>query len=109
VHASASPSLITAAPARNCCNGFGLVLVVALIFLLLAWLLRRMQQIGPRRGQVIKLVASEAWARATAGAGAGGQGADPARPDPGASPLRAQEPVAAPSRWSRRRRSLPSA
>ncbi|MCO6055450.1 flagellar biosynthetic protein FliO [Pseudomonas sp. MOB-449] len=37
----------------------GLLLVVGLIFLL-AWLLRRVQQLGPRGGQVIKLVASQA-------------------------------------------------
>jgi len=37
----------------------GLSLVVGLIFLL-AWLMRRVQQIGPRGGQVIKLVASQA-------------------------------------------------
>ncbi|MGH8354860.1 MAG: flagellar biosynthetic protein FliO, partial [Pseudomonas sp.] len=37
----------------------GLLLVVGLIFLL-AWLLRRVQQIGPRGGQVIKLLASQA-------------------------------------------------
>lgn len=37
----------------------GLLLVVGLIFLL-AWLLRRVQQIGPRSGQVIKIVASQA-------------------------------------------------
>nr|WP_178106733.1 flagellar biosynthetic protein FliO [Pseudomonas mangiferae] len=40
--------------------GLGLLLVVGLIFLL-AWLMRRVQQIGPRSGgQVIKLVASQA-------------------------------------------------
>ncbi|MDT4787657.1 Flagellar protein FliO [compost metagenome] len=37
----------------------GLLLVVGLIFLL-AWLLRRVQQLGPRGGQVIRLVASQA-------------------------------------------------
>ncbi|SDH76033.1 flagellar protein FliO/FliZ [Pseudomonas benzenivorans] len=37
----------------------GLLLVIGLIFLL-AWLLRRVQQIGPRGGQVIKIVASQA-------------------------------------------------
>ncbi|AYC32537.1 flagellar biosynthetic protein FliO [Pseudomonas cavernae] len=37
----------------------GLLLVVGLIFLL-AWLLRRVQQIAPRGGQVIKIVASQA-------------------------------------------------
>ncbi|MGL4318591.1 MAG: flagellar biosynthetic protein FliO [Pseudomonas sp.] len=38
---------------------FGLLLVVGLIFAL-AWVLRRVQQITPRGGQVIKLVASQA-------------------------------------------------
>lgn len=38
---------------------FGLLLVVGLIFLL-AWLMRRIQQLGPRGGQVIKIVASQA-------------------------------------------------
>ncbi|MCY1287152.1 flagellar biosynthetic protein FliO [compost metagenome] len=37
----------------------GLLLVLGLIFVL-AWLLRRVQQLGPRGGQVIKLVASQA-------------------------------------------------
>ncbi|NQD91240.1 flagellar biosynthetic protein FliO [Pseudomonas sp. CrR25] len=37
----------------------GLLLVVGLIFLL-AWLVRRVQQVGPRGGQVIKIVASQA-------------------------------------------------
>ncbi|RJG10623.1 flagellar biosynthetic protein FliO [Pseudomonas cavernicola] len=37
----------------------GLLLVIGLIFLL-AWLMRRVQQIGPRGGRVIKLVASQA-------------------------------------------------
>ncbi|OEC37125.1 flagellar protein FliO/FliZ [Pseudomonas cuatrocienegasensis] len=37
----------------------GLGLVVGLIFLL-AWLMRRVQQITPRGGQVIKIVASQA-------------------------------------------------
>ena len=37
----------------------GLLLVIGLIFLL-AWLMRRVQQIGPRGGQVIKVVASQA-------------------------------------------------
>lgn len=37
----------------------GLLLVVGLIFLL-AWLMRRVQQLGPRGGQVIKVVASQA-------------------------------------------------
>lgn len=37
----------------------GLLLVVGLIFLL-AWLMRRVQQLGPRGGQVIKIVASQA-------------------------------------------------
>jgi flagellar protein FliO/FliZ len=38
---------------------FGLLLVIGLIFLL-AWLLRRVQRIGPRSTQVIKLLASQA-------------------------------------------------
>lgn len=38
---------------------FGLLLVVGLIFAL-AWLLRRVQQIGPRGNQAIRLVASQA-------------------------------------------------
>jgi len=60
VHASASPSLITgSAGAQLLQLLFGLVLVVALIFLL-AWLVRRVQQIGPRGNQAIKLVASQA-------------------------------------------------
>ncbi|MWV12583.1 flagellar biosynthetic protein FliO [Pseudomonas sp. R-28-1W-6] len=37
----------------------GLLLVVGLIFAL-AWVMRRVQQFGPRGGQVIKLVASQA-------------------------------------------------
>ena len=37
----------------------GLLLVIGLIFVL-AWLLRRVQQIGPRGNQVIKLLASQA-------------------------------------------------
>lgn len=37
----------------------GLLVVVGLIFAL-AWLLRRMQQVGPRGNQAIKLVASQA-------------------------------------------------
>jgi flagellar protein FliO/FliZ len=37
----------------------GLLLVIGMIFVL-AWLLRRVQQITPRGGQVIKLVASQA-------------------------------------------------
>lgn len=37
----------------------GLLFVIALIFVL-AWVMRRVQQIGPRGGQVIKLVASQA-------------------------------------------------
>lgn len=38
---------------------FGLLLVIGLIFLL-AWLLRRMQQINPRSNQAIKLISSHA-------------------------------------------------
>ena len=37
----------------------GLLLVIGLIFLL-AWLMRRVQQMSPRSGQVIKLLASQA-------------------------------------------------
>lgn len=37
----------------------GLLLVIGLIFLL-AWLMRRVQQIGPRGGKVIKVLASQA-------------------------------------------------
>lgn len=37
----------------------GLLLVVGLIFLL-AWVMRRVQQVGPRGGQVIKLISSQA-------------------------------------------------
>jgi len=36
----------------------GLLLVIGMIFVL-AWMLRRVQRIGPRGGQVIKLVASQ--------------------------------------------------
>jgi len=38
---------------------FGLLLVIGLIFLL-AWLLRRMQQLNPRGNQAIKLISSHA-------------------------------------------------
>ena len=38
---------------------FGLLLVIGLIFAL-AWVMRRVQQFGPRSGQAIKLVASQA-------------------------------------------------
>ncbi|MBS7663054.1 flagellar biosynthetic protein FliO [Pseudomonas lalucatii] len=37
----------------------GLLLVIGLIFLL-AWLMRRLQQVGPRGGQVIRVLASQA-------------------------------------------------
>lgn len=37
----------------------GLLLVIGLIFLL-AWLMRRVQQAGPRGGQVIRIMASQA-------------------------------------------------
>ncbi len=37
---------------------FGLLLVIGLIFFL-AWLVRRMQQVVPRGGQVIQLLASQ--------------------------------------------------
>ncbi len=38
---------------------FGLILVVGLIFVL-AWLMRRVQRIGPNNGQVIELVSTRA-------------------------------------------------
>lgn len=38
---------------------FGLLVVIVLIFGL-AWLVRRMQQVGPRSGKAIKLIASQA-------------------------------------------------
>lgn len=38
---------------------FGLLMVIGLIFAL-AWVMRRVQQFGPRSGQAIKLVASQA-------------------------------------------------
>ncbi|MBO3275769.1 flagellar biosynthetic protein FliO [Pseudomonas schmalbachii] len=60
VHASSAPSLITgSAGAQLMQLLFGLVLVVALIFLL-AWLVRRVQQVGPRGNQTIRLLASQA-------------------------------------------------
>lgn len=60
VHASSTPSLITgSAGAQLMQLLFGLVLVVGLIFLL-AWLVRRVQQVGPRANQAIRLVSSQA-------------------------------------------------
>ncbi|EGH14732.1 flagellar protein FliO [Pseudomonas savastanoi pv. glycinea str. race 4] len=38
---------------------FGLILVIGLIFVL-AWLMRRVQRVGPNNGQVIELVSSRA-------------------------------------------------
>jgi flagellar protein FliO/FliZ len=67
--AEPSASLATAAAPMLASSGnlssqlgqmlFGLLLVIGLIFLL-AWLLRRVQRIGPRSTQVIKLLASQA-------------------------------------------------
>ncbi len=70
--ASATPMTMAApsaaAPVANAGGGvaaqlgqltIGLLLVVGVIFLL-AWLLRRVQQMSPRGGQVIKLIASQA-------------------------------------------------
>ncbi|MEO4048370.1 flagellar biosynthetic protein FliO [Pseudomonas sp. CAU 1711] len=65
----APATLLAAEPARTPLAGseiggqlvqlmLGLLLVVALIFAL-AWLLRRVQQIGPRGNQAIKLLASQ--------------------------------------------------
>lgn len=60
VHASSTPSLITgSAGAQLMQLLLGLVLVVGLIFLL-AWLVRRVQQVGPRANQAIRLVSSQA-------------------------------------------------
>ncbi|MCP8464878.1 flagellar biosynthetic protein FliO [Pseudomonas sp. ZM23] len=60
VHASSTPSLITgSAGAQLMQLLLGLVLVVGLIFLL-AWLVRRVQQVGPRGNQAIRLVSSQA-------------------------------------------------
>ncbi|CAN7581568.1 flagellar biosynthetic protein FliO [Aquipseudomonas alcaligenes] len=70
--ASATPAAVAApavaaAPVVNAGGGvaaqlgqltIGLLLVVGVIFVL-AWLLRRVQQMGPRGGQVIKLVSSQ--------------------------------------------------
>jgi flagellar protein FliO/FliZ len=66
--AVAAEPLATAAPALASSGNLGaqlgqmllgLLLVIGLIFVL-AWLLRRVQQIGPRGNQVIKLLASQA-------------------------------------------------
>lgn len=60
VHASSAPSMITgSAGAQLLQLLLGLVLVVGLIFLL-AWLVRRVQQVGPRSNQAIRLVSSQA-------------------------------------------------
>lgn len=58
VHASSTPSLITgSAGAQLMQLLLGLVLVVGLIFLL-AWLVRRVQQVVPRGNQAIRLISS---------------------------------------------------
>jgi len=60
VHASSTPSLITgSAGAQLMQLLLGLVLVVGLIFLL-AWLVRRVQQVSPRSNQAIRLISSQA-------------------------------------------------
>lgn len=60
VHASSTPSLITgSAGAQLMQLLLGLVLVVGLIFLL-AWLVRRVQQVVPRGNQAIRLISSQA-------------------------------------------------
>ncbi|KFX70204.1 flagellar assembly protein FliO [Pseudomonas taeanensis MS-3] len=61
---AAEPATQAAAPMTTSAGSLvqlllGLLLVIGLIFLL-AWLMRRVQQIGPRGGQVIKVVASQA-------------------------------------------------
>lgn len=59
VHASSTPSLITgSAGAQLMQLLLGLVLVVGLIFLL-AWLVRRVQQVVPRGNQAIRLISSQ--------------------------------------------------
>ena len=62
---AAEPAIQTSIPASGAGVGaqlmqllFGLLLVIGLIFLL-AWLVRRMQQVVPRGGQVIQLLASQ--------------------------------------------------
>ncbi|TIH06587.1 flagellar biosynthetic protein FliO [Pseudomonas leptonychotis] len=63
---AAEPAVQTAVPLAGAGMGgqvvqllLGLLLVIGLIFLL-AWLMRRVQQIVPRGGQVIKVVATQA-------------------------------------------------
>jgi flagellar protein FliO/FliZ len=63
---AAEPAAQAAAPLAGSAMGgqlvqllLGLLLVIGVIFLL-AWLLRRVQQIVPRGGQVIKIVATQA-------------------------------------------------
>jgi flagellar protein FliO/FliZ len=63
---AAEPATQTAVPLAGAGMGgqvvqllLGLLLVIGLIFLL-AWLMRRVQQIVPRGGQVIKVVATQA-------------------------------------------------
>jgi flagellar protein FliO/FliZ len=62
---AAEPAVQAAIPASGAGVGaqlmqllFGLLLVIGLIFFL-AWLVRRMQQVVPRGGQVIQLLASQ--------------------------------------------------
>lgn len=64
--AAAAPATQAAAPLNETGMGgqlvqllLGLLLVIGLIFLL-AWLMRRVQQIVPRGGQVIKVLATQA-------------------------------------------------
>lgn len=64
--AAAAPAAQVAAPMSDSGMGgqlvqllLGLLLVIGLIFLL-AWLMRRVQQIVPRGGQVIKVLATQA-------------------------------------------------
>ncbi|MFT5780981.1 MAG: flagellar protein FliO/FliZ [Pseudomonas sp.] len=60
--ATAAPVLVTSSGSLSTQLGqmlLGLLLVIGLIFVL-AWLLRRVQRIGPRGAQVIKLLASQA-------------------------------------------------
>lgn len=63
---AAEPAAQTAAPLASAGMGgqlvqllLGLLLVIGLIFML-AWVMRRVQQIVPRGGQVIKVVATQA-------------------------------------------------
>ncbi|SDO25389.1 flagellar biosynthetic protein FliO [Pseudomonas jinjuensis] len=59
VHATTTPGMITGSAGTQLMQLlFGLVLVVALIFLL-AWLLRRVQQVTPRGNQVIRVLSTQ--------------------------------------------------